>query len=95
MLVLNRKAILVIGAKLDHQLIRRGVLSSEGDILCEAESLYRIERPCRGNLRVRIFEEKSRQHVFDFRADYAVLIHRNGYNCIGTDQRKRQLVLGV
>ena len=95
MLVLNRKAILVIGAKLDHQLIRRGVLSSEGDILCEAVSLCGIERPCRGNLRVRIFEEESRQHVFDFRADYAVLIHRNGDECIGTDQRKRQLVLGV
>ena len=94
-LVLNRKAILVIGAKLDHQLIRRGVLSSEGDILCEAESLCRIESTCRSNLRVRIFEEESRQHVFDFRADHAVLIHRNGDECIGTDEGKRQLVLGV
>ena len=75
MLILNRKTILVIGAKLDHQLIRRRVLSSEGDILCEAERLCGTESACRGNLRVRIFEEESRQHVFDFRADHAVLIH--------------------
>ena len=95
MLVLNRKAVLVIGVKLDHQLIRRGILSSEGDVLCKEVSLCGIERPCRGNLRVRIFEEKSRQHVFDVRADYAVFIHRNGYNCIGTDEGKRQLVLSI